>query len=315
MQRRRARRGFTLLEVFVVIGIIAMLIGLLLPAVQKVRESASRLQCQNNLLQIGLALNAHHSSHKHFPAGYVSTVAKDDTDKGPGWGWASHLLPFLEQGSVARQIRFDLDIADPANTPAREHVLQVFLCPSDGGFGSTPLSVQDEAGNPLCDVAFANYVGMFGFSEPGRVPGKGEGLFLRNHRIRRDEITDGTSTTMAVAERSSNISKPTWTGAVTGGVVRPAERFIADPGDPADPPVRHERATVLVLGHTGTVAEAHVPNNSSGHMADIHSQHVEGANVLFADGSVRLIRSTIQPAVWVALGTRAHGEAINAEDF
>jgi prepilin-type processing-associated H-X9-DG protein len=153
---------------------------------------------------------------------------------------------------------------------------------------------------------------MFGFSEPGLVPGKGEGLFLRNRRLRRDEITDGTSTTMAVAERSGFLAKPTWTGAVTGAVVRLNERFLPDPDAP---PIPSERAPVLVLGSTGTVDEAHLPNNSLGHAADIHSQHVEGANVLFVDGSVRLIRSTIRPAVWVALGTRAHGEAINGEDF
>src|SRR5216683_2638902 len=99
-----ARKAFTLIELLVVVAIIAILLGLLLPAVQKVRESANRLKCQNNLKQIGLACHQHHDTYKSFPPGYQASASYPDTT--PGWGWAAFLLPYIEQENLYRQIDF-----------------------------------------------------------------------------------------------------------------------------------------------------------------------------------------------------------------
>src|SRR6476646_5843582 len=121
-------RGFTLIELLVVIAIIAVLIGLLLPAVQKVREAAARLKCQNNLKQIGLAFHNYHAAYGAFPPGFSSRAEPEDgPGLGPGWGWGAYLLPYLEQDALYRQINFSRDIADPANAAARVTSVPVFL--------------------------------------------------------------------------------------------------------------------------------------------------------------------------------------------
>jgi prepilin-type N-terminal cleavage/methylation domain-containing protein/prepilin-type processing-associated H-X9-DG protein len=309
---RRTRRAFTLIELLVVIAILAVLVGLLLPAIQKVREAAARAQCQNNLKQLGLAFHNYHAAQGCFPPGFASRAASPDGPSlGPGWGWGAHLLPYLEQESLYRRMDLTRGIADPANAEARATSLKAFRCPSDNPPGPTT-TVRDGSGNPLCDVAFGNYVGMAGVYEVSGYPDTSNGspgVLLRNSKVRVTDITDGSSGTLFVGERAwvwqGKVRSPltTWVGAVTNAVIPQT----------LNPDLGTEAEGVLVLTNSGTAAEGRVPNNSLDHVEDANSNHPQGVNFLFGDGSVRGLTNAISPEVWVAITTRSGGEVVRLD--
>jgi prepilin-type N-terminal cleavage/methylation domain-containing protein len=302
----RNRRAFTLIELLVVIAIIAILIGLLLPAVQKAREAAARISCANNLKQIGLALHAYHDRLHGFPPGYQTQVASDNSDLGPGWGWAAFLLGDLEQTGLWRTIQFNQQIFAAGNATARGTSLSVFVCPSEIQLGN--FTVVDSGGGAICSVARANYVAMNGILGVTDDAFDNNGAFLRNRSFRTNEIADGLSNTLFVGERSSDMSSVTWTGAVTGGVV-PAIRY----SNQADQLANAEGAPALVLAHG---SRDHLPNNPLVFDADATaSYHVAGVNFLLGDGSVRMINSSVNGITYEALLTRAGGEAINGANY
>jgi prepilin-type N-terminal cleavage/methylation domain-containing protein len=223
MHRLRSSLGFTLIELLVVIAIISVLISLLLPAVQAARESARRMQCSNNLKQIGIALHNYHESLNTFPPGWISRPDSVGENAGPGWCWASLSLPFCEQAPLYSSINVTRPIESPDNRTARGTLLSVCCCPTDAYFQPT-FTVVDATtsstslGTPICDVASSSYVGVFGTGDPSDFPGRdlGNGSFFRNKPIGLRDYLDGTSNTIAVGERSQNLSRASWTGAVTG---------------------------------------------------------------------------------------------------
>ncbi len=300
----RKHRGFTLIELLVVIAIIAVLVGLLLPAIQKVREAANNASCKNNLKQIGIALQNYHDRNGAFPPGYISMTKTDGTDGGPGWGWASQILDDVEQGTLGQQIDFTkgLPMAPPAVVA---QLVKTYVCPSDPL--KTPFPVNANNGQSV-QVAQANYVAMFGDGAiiPSPTGGIGDGVFYRNSHTRIADILDGTSNTVLVGERSGNLALATWTAALPGAKVPPGTPGITAPSGPAP---------VLVLGHTGTVASPSLPNSTLTDVAAFRSHHPGGVNFAFGDGSVRLVPFSIDPASWIGLGTRAGGEVINWSGF
>jgi prepilin-type N-terminal cleavage/methylation domain-containing protein/prepilin-type processing-associated H-X9-DG protein len=330
------RRGFTLIELLVVIAIIAVLVGLLLPAVQKVREAAARMKCQNNLKQIGLALANYEGANGYYPPGYADVNTNQnltpDYDMGPGWGWAAYLLPHLEQGNVYTGINFGQPVGMGVNAQVSQIQLAAFLCSSDP-YQQTYSVYDSSFGSPIATVASAHYVGCSGWAEcfngaggnppAGEGPGgsAGVGIFYRNSKNKVASVTDGMSNTIFVGERSSNHSPATWTGAVPGGRC-PAWMATLPSTPPNTPPSQAptgpngsaydnaDYGEAWVLAHANAT---HLPSadNPIFDPDTFYSYHAgRGANFLFGDGSVRFLTSSINPATFQALGTIAGGEVL-----
>jgi prepilin-type N-terminal cleavage/methylation domain-containing protein len=144
------QRGITLIELLVVITIIAILIALLLPPVQAGREAARRARCANNLKQIGLAIHNYYGAVGGFPPGYISIVPgyqPTDLEFGPGWGWGTMVLQFVEQSPLYDALNFNLPITDPGSQTIRASNLSVYFCPSSDGAG--PIRLSDSSGKSL----------------------------------------------------------------------------------------------------------------------------------------------------------------------
>ena len=298
----RSRSGFTLIELLVVIAIIAILLALLVPAVQKVREAAARVQCQNNLKQIGLACQAYHDSRKCFPPGYLATAAYPDTT--PGWGWAAFILPYIEQGPLYNQIDFTQPLQSSA---AIQTTIPLYLCPSDP-VPQAPFPITDATLGTICLAAPSSYAATVGDDSSDADGPSGNGIFYRNSATRIAEITDGTSNTVLIGDRAWAQTKGIWAGAPSGGIVRAGAQnpwVSATAGAP-----------VFVLVHNNWI---NITTDADGGLDDFSSNHSGGVNLLFADGSVHFLRSITadgaeRRAFW-ALGTRAGGEVIQGLDF
>ena len=311
------RRGFTLIELLVVIAIIAVLVALLLPAVQASREAARRAHCTNNLKQLGLALANYQLTHNGYPPGYVSVYDNiNRVENGTGWGWGSMALPQMEQSNLYNSINFNVPITDPTQLTARTTPIGMLLCPSDSmprtwtadsGTAAFRKGYVFFASQPICDVAGANYTGMFGIGEPGV---DGEGIFFRNSFVRLVDITDGLSQTACAGERAMKTSYgrgfSTWVGAAPGAQLWSC---VPDPNDSDGGVCRHEDGSGMTLGHTGEGNG--FPGSDNSDVNQFTSQHGKGANFLFCDGHVRYLRHEMNYAVYKALSTRAWGELIS----
>jgi prepilin-type processing-associated H-X9-DG protein/prepilin-type N-terminal cleavage/methylation domain-containing protein len=317
MHARTSRVAFTLIELLVVIAIIAMLIALLVPAVQKVREAAARQYCQNNLKQIGLACHHFHDAQKKLPSGYAASGPYVDgaSDTSPGWGWSALLLPYLEQESVFRRIQFDVPVEDPKNATAIATAFSGFRCPADVA-PADAFAVPDGFGNALAWAAPSSYAACVGGDESEAQGPDGLGIFYRNSATRLADILDGTSNTIMIGERAWGNANGIWAGAINNAVIRRGSRNPC-PGSGAS----FYPAAVLVQAH------GHLNNaltDTDGGLDDFSSPHNGGSNFVFADGSVRFLGNVSgdlpnggyapESLILQALSTRASGEVV-PDDF
>ncbi|MGQ9760319.1 MAG: DUF1559 family PulG-like putative transporter [Thermogutta sp.] len=302
----KRHHGFTLVELLVVIAIIGLLIGLLLPAVQAAREAARRAECSNNLKQIGLAIQMYHDTNRRLPAGwtaYTPDGRQSQINGQPGWAWGAVILPYLEQMNLYQGgIVLKAPIYDPVNEAAIQTFLTIYRCPSDLSqervFEAHKLHEghehEDEdhehAGEDYDELLLArsNYVGSFGTDNVHKCEGlavgfqcEGNGVLYHNSYLDLAAIGDGLSQTFFVGERTIALGYATWTGVLPGDACAPA-------------------AVVASAEYPPNLRQAHAHNFSS--------QHPQGANFLFGDGSVHMISQTIDLAVFHALATRSGGE-------
>jgi prepilin-type N-terminal cleavage/methylation domain-containing protein/prepilin-type processing-associated H-X9-DG protein len=298
----RVRQAFTLIELLVVIAIIGILIGLLLPAIQKVREAANRAKCVNNLKQIGLACHNYHDTQGTFPPGYLALASYPETT--PGWGWAAFLLPFLEQENLFKQINFNQPVE---LAPRSQVILPMLLCPSDTP-ATVPFSVLDVTFAPLMVAAPCSYAATVGQDASDVADPKGDGVFYRNSRIRLADITDGASCTTMIGDRAWVQTNGIWAGAPNNALCRAGARNAW--------PNATGPAPTLILAHNNWI---NITTDADGGLDDFSSNHAGGVNLLFADGSVHFLHSITQDgqerrSFW-ALGTRAGGEVIVGLDY
>lgn len=329
MNDYRRRSAFTMIELLVVIAIIGTLLALMIPAAQRVREAANRSVCANNLKQMGLALHLYYDNYGHLPPSYIWTKPppasaslgpqspgaahgfsvldrisgyKRFFNEGPGWGWGSILLPYLEQKPLHSQIDFQIPVESPSAASIRSTVLGIYVCPSDRNTGIVTLT--GNVGQPIADAATNSYAACYGYMGTlDYAPQSGNGVMGRNTKYASRHITDGMSNTIAIGERAAWLTLTPWAGVLTDVAVVTAP----------DAPVY-----VTLMEGSPTQVMARISNrpllSPNSEPYDFFSGHSGRVQFVFADGSVHAISSNVSVPVLRAMATRAGNDLVIWED-
>jgi prepilin-type processing-associated H-X9-DG protein/prepilin-type N-terminal cleavage/methylation domain-containing protein len=319
--RRRRTGAFSLIELLVVIAIIAVLIGLLLPAVQKVREAANRAACVNSLKQLAVAAHHHHDVHENFPTGLHLVESMADGRTANGTTWEVELLRYMEQENLQKKWDYRderINVAGGRNAITAQ-VIKILLCPSD------PLP------SPVIEVPVGDLPpqykwagGFYGLTSYGGNCGKRsfpfaqatrDGVFFQNSKVRVADVDDGTSNTFLFGERSHSDSEydritlaafPDYYPLEAVGMW--AASFMISGGSLA----QHLLSTPVSIRYRMP------PTGGQAQMCDrlcaYGSGHPGGANFAFADGSVRFLSDQTNLPILQALSTRAGGETVDVRD-
>jgi prepilin-type N-terminal cleavage/methylation domain-containing protein/prepilin-type processing-associated H-X9-DG protein len=339
MSRTRTRRGFTLIELLVVIAIIAILIGLLLPAVQKIREAANRMKCSNQLKQLGLAAHNHHdTTGKLPPAVLLNAQVNNPADYNQNFGpnWAVLLLPYIEQDNLFRQVQQSVNdyMTNGSNTwrDIRTTKLQSYLCPSDtgaqvncvraggawarGNYGANTgtgmwwIGANEGAITTSGGLMAESGWGISGYYASNVAGLQGGGVFPVNTGITLAAITDGTSSTIMFDELrigpSGNDLRGTWAMGQAGASLSSANGRLDTP-----------TPNVSLSGYDDIQGGDDLPDIGMGAcggcgswQVTAKSRHSQGVNACMADGSVRFFRNSIDSRTWFLYHSRNDSQTI-----
>jgi prepilin-type processing-associated H-X9-DG protein len=318
----------------VVLAIIGALAGLLLPAVQRVREVANRMKCASNLKQLGIAMHHYHDAEGVFPPGAEERVDPDHPSASVYFRWSalSRLLPYLEQANTFNS----LDLTNPLfisnypaveiaqnNIPGVSQNISIFLCPSDRGMPFVP--IQPPAEDPKFGPT--NYAGCIGSGANGGPRENADGIFFTNSQVRIADILDGTSNTALMSE---SLMGPGGDFLTTAPPLGSPQRSLVYGYIPANGPVSADVCRGVQWWKTDrnskwadsevycTLYDHGYPPNSpewdciskDSNWRAARSRHPGGVNLLLADGSVRFVADTVDLATWHALGSRAGSEPL-----
>jgi len=302
--------GFTLIELLVVIAIIAILIGLLLPAVQKVREAAARMKCSNNVKQLILGMHNYAGVYGHYPPAIKNDARNYGPpnyyyDVYPGWGWGTLVLPYIEQDNLHRQLNPDQVPFGPqvsygtiTATPLTQTALSMFRCPSDPAPDRNPFRLEDTARQ----LGMSNYRAVCGTDSNGTFyPNEDRnGIMWQNSKVTFAAVTDGTSNTVVIGECffEEEKTKRKWAAIWAGHT-----GYYCSP-DPAVGCGVRISDNMWHLDNTTAQINGTAPQAFG-------SRHNGGAFFGFGDGSVRFFRQTADPATIKYLGNRSDGRVIN----
>ncbi len=308
-------RGFTLIELLVVIAIIGIFAGMLLPAIQQVRESARRASCTSHLSQMGMALSGYHLAHRHYPSGTVNDVGPiTNVPSGFHHSWIVAILPFIDEKLVFKNVDHASSIYASSNVKIRLHSLNLLRCPSDPNRGP-----------------YSNYAGIHHGSETA-IDRNNNGILFLNSKIRSNDIEDGSAHTVIVGEKRLEAGDLGWSSGTRASLrnLGPIPKRL--PGVPKARIVLDQQAPPGVVGKNGYspdsiqpvvrsdapefwIQEGEIPLIDGAvsvalSVGPLGSYHMPGANVLMADGAVELLSEGIDAQVRNCLGSRNDGTLI-----